>query len=85
MEGFDVIGTRMDFGAAEHQFSHLLDVMSGDQFREGKGFGHQVRHHYLVDGAVGVGRDDSTTGEVDALAGQILSESPLLAFDTLVQ
>ena len=43
----------------------------------------EPREAYLVNPEIGIGRDDRTTAEVDALTAEVASESALFAFESL--
>lgn len=59
------------------------DVVAGDALREGEDGGHMLGYANLIDGQVGIRRDDRAPREVHALAGQVPSEAPLFALQPL--
>ena len=57
--------------------------MAGDALGECEDGGHVHGHAHLVDGQIGVGRDDGAPRKVNALAGQVPPETPLLSLQPL--
>jgi hypothetical protein len=70
-------------GALTHKVSQLFDVVPVDSVWERQHLRHKRWHDNFIDGAVGVRGDDCASREIDTLATQVLSESPVLAFDSL--
>lgn len=57
--------------------------MAADAFGVGEDGGHVDGHPNLVDGQIGIRRDDRAAREIHALAGQVSSEAALLALQPL--
>lgn len=72
----------MNFGSIFDNSLHLVHVVLVDSLRVSEVLGHIDGYDNLVDCAVGVRRDHSTTCEVDTLGGKVQTEATLLSLET---
>ena len=78
---YDVLGARVVGGAATHQVVHVVDVEGRDELGKGHVLRNGARHTHLVDGQVGVGRDDGARAEVDTLSHEVAADAALFALE----
>mmetsp|Transcript_41853 Transcript_41853/g.107090 ORF Transcript_41853/g.107090 Transcript_41853/m.107090 type:complete len:579 (+) Transcript_41853:833-2569(+) len=76
-------GARVRGDAIHDALPQALDVVRGDALGVRERSGHLDGDAYLVDADVGVGGDDSSAAEVDALAAEVAAEAALLALQPL--
>mmetsp|Transcript_15419 Transcript_15419/g.31430 ORF Transcript_15419/g.31430 Transcript_15419/m.31430 type:complete len:224 (-) Transcript_15419:876-1547(-) len=77
----DELGAGVDRGPVCYELLHQLLVERRHLIGDGEVEGHRPRDADLVDAQVGVGRDDGTRGEVDALAHKVAPDPALLALE----
>ena len=66
-----------------HQLLQLVDIERRYDLGVGEVARNRPWHADLVNGQVGIGRDDCTRRKVDALAHEIAANTPLLSLETL--
>ena len=75
----NVVGTWVDVATIPNRLLEPVDVMSRDAFGICEDLCDSFGHRDFVNSQVGIGRDDSTTREVNTLSGEVTTEAALLA------
>ena len=80
-----IVSTWVDVTSVAYGLLEKIDVVSGHTFWICQYLGNTLWHSDLVNPQVGVGRNDSTAGEVDTFSRQVTSETTLLALQPLTE